>query len=231
MTLKKHAHNAARVSRDVYCFKLDAWELYKVDQAAALWAGYDPRSMSMSDIMKPSEVIAAKQMLVSWIVSGELFANSTTNYFAKIGNYSDSLVSRQGLELVARKRGLFPAFLFDTLAPLEEPTSVLDRQNRLLPKNQGSVVDATAIMCAPNRGGRPQEYDWDAFVMEIISRANQPDGLPPKQADLVDEMLGWFADTYGKEPAESSVKDRISKIYRYLSQAKNLGHDVSGPSG
>ena len=197
-------------------------ELFTVDQAAALWAGYDPGSMSMSDTMKPSEVIAAKQMLISWIVSSDLFANSTTNYFARIGNYSDSLVSRQGLELAARKRGLFPAFLFDTLGPLEHLSSLLDRENRPLPKSQAPVVvDATAMMPALNRGGRPQEYDWDAFVMEIISRANHPDGLPETQAALVNEMLGWFADTYSKEPAESAVKDRISKIYRYLSKAKN----------
>jgi hypothetical protein len=71
-----------------------------------------------------------------------------------------------------------------------------------------------------NRGGRPAEYDWDTFVMEVIRRANL-DGLPEKQADLIREMLVWFQTIFGQEPAESAVKKRISKIYSYLAKAKN----------
>jgi hypothetical protein len=57
--------------------------------------------------------------------------------------------------------------------------------------------------------------------MEIVRRANLPDGLPDTQADLVRDMLTWFQTTYGQEPADSAVKARISKIYRYLEEAKN----------
>ena len=59
--------------------------------------------------------------------------------------------------------------------------------------------------------------------MEIIRRANLPDGLPETQADLVRDMLAWFLDASGREPAESAVKQRISKIYAHLRQARNLG--------
>lgn len=69
-----------------------------------------------------------------------------------------------------------------------------------------------------NKGGRPQEYDWDTFVVEIIRRANTPDGLPETQAELIRDMLTWFSETCGREPAESSVKGRIAKIYQYLAR-------------
>jgi hypothetical protein len=208
-------------------------ELFTVNQAAALWGGYDPTSLWMSDSMKPSEVVAAKQILLSCILGGELLANTSSNFLARIGDHSDSLVARGDLERIARKRSIFPAFLFDTLSPLAEPTDILHRHNRPLPAVEGVKDDPALAIPAPkpNRGGRPVEYDWDAFIGEIIRRANQPDGLPDKQADLVAAMLGWFANIYGKEPAESAVKHRISKIYRHLEQAKNTDREVSGLSG
>lgn len=70
------------------------------------------------------------------------------------------------------------------------------------------------------RSGRPEAYDWDTFVFEIIRRANSPDGLPETRAELVRDMLEWFSLTYGKEPSESSVKSRISQIYKYLEKVK-----------
>ena len=57
-------------------------------------------------------------------------------------------------------------------------------------------------------------------MLEIVLRANKPDGLPDSQADLVRDMQQWFADTIDSEPAESSIKARISKIYKYLTDAK-----------
>ena len=57
--------------------------------------------------------------------------------------------------------------------------------------------------------------------MEIIRRANAVDGLPEKQAELVGEMMGWFSENYDTEPAVSSVKQRISKIYKYLADHKS----------
>lgn len=71
-------------------------------------------------------------------------------------------------------------------------------------------------------GGRPQLYDWDLFHAEVVRVANEPDGIPDKQADLVRHMLSWYSDRGEKEPAESSVKAKISRIYKYLDKAKNL---------
>ena len=196
-------------------------DVFKVDQAAALWAGYDPAGLYMTDRMKPSEVYAAKQMLVSGIMSGELPANSSANrLMVSIGDYSETLVSRTELEKFARKRKLFPAFLFDTLAPFEGTGGISGNGKpptaRTLPSDPPSNPPAPI-----DRGGRPAEHDWNAFFLEIVRRANRPDGLPETQAELVRDMLAWFLSTYGREPAESSVKERVSKVYKHLAKAEN----------
>lgn len=193
-------------------------DLFTVEQAAALWAGFDPARVSSVDVYKPSEVIAARQMLIAAIAGNKLPADTSSNVFVNIGNHNASLVSRADLEVFARTLNLFPAFLFDTLAPFEASGQLLQSQET--PRIR--TVDPPPAVRPTGRGGRPQEHDRDSFVLEIISRANQPDGLPETQAELVRSMLDWFQQKYGREPAESSVKDRISKIYRYLQAAKNL---------
>lgn len=192
-------------------------DLFTVAQAAALWINADPASMRVLDSLNPPEFSAVKQMLTAGIVNGELQADTSTNALRMIGDHTNSLVSRIDLEAFARKRNFFPNFLFDTLAPFQQedlsaPRARANQPN--LPLPQASVPS--------NRGGRPAQYDWDSFMMEIVRRANLPDGLPEKQADLVRDMLSWFQTAYDQEPAESAVKARISKIYKYLGQVKNL---------
>jgi hypothetical protein len=63
------------------------------------------------------------------------------------------------------------------------------------------------------RRGRPS-HDWEAFYIEIIRRANTPDGLPDKQADLEQSMLVWCQSKWGKEPGISTVREKISPIYK-----------------
>lgn len=192
-------------------------DIFTVDQAAALWCGFDPAKISPADSYKPSEVVAARQMLTSAIIGKILKADTTTNGAALIGIHANSLVARNDLEAFAQQKGLYPAFLFDTLAAFEKNEGSV----RVAHHNLSDLSKPNTMPQMPNRGGRPQEYDWDAFTMEIIRQANLPDGLPETQADLVRNMLLWFQSTYGQEPAESAVKSRISKIYRYLAEAKN----------
>ncbi len=207
-------------------------DIFTVEQAAALWCGLDPSKLSIVRSSNPSEFHAVKQMLTGAIIVGELPADASTNFFSGIGDHSETLVARSALEAFARSRNQFPAFLFDTLAPFNQRfTGPMPTIKSLLESRIEALRQAPDIQGgdqAPvNRGGRPTEYDWDALTMEIIRHANSPDGLPEKQADLVREMLGWFSETYGTEPAESSVKQRISRIYKYLanhkSKAKNSG--------
>ncbi len=191
-------------------------DAFSVDQAAALWCGFDPSKYRLFDQQAPSEVLAIKQMLTAAIVGQALIADSSGNSYSIIGNYSESLVTRKNLQEYAKSKSVFPAFLFDTLAPFPAPPNSLGVSTSLQAKQ------ASQTKVGANPGGRPPEYDWDSFTMEIIRLANTPDGLPETQAELIQTMLEWFNNSYDKEPAESSVKSRISKIYKYLREGKNL---------
>ena len=71
---------------------------------------------------------------------------------------------------------------------------------------------------AANKGGRPRKYDWDAFTREIIRTANSPDGLPTDPSGGIDraaiqrQMLDWCAKNWLDVPADSVVRERLSKI-------------------
>lgn len=194
-------------------------EVFTVNQAAALWCGIDPSMMKTIDIWSPSEAIAIKQMLTGAIVTGQLQASSAANALSSIGDYSKSLVSRHDLKTYAEKRKLYPAFLFDTLAPFGKAETLQSSPTWHRPE---PVATPVATNADRKVGGRPPTYDWDSFILEVICRANSLDGLPVTQAELIRDMLQWFLDTYGVEPAESAVKQRISKIYNYRKKAKNL---------
>lgn len=193
-------------------------EFFTVDQAAALWCGLEPSIINPYSRSNSSEVVAIKQMLVGAIITGELLANSEANSFSFIGDYSKSLVSRHDLKSYAHQRQLYPAFLFDTLAPFGN-TQTLQASPHL---RRSEPVEPVTVKTVRNVGGRPPEYDWDSFILEVICRANSLDGLPDTQSELIRDLLQWFSDVYGVEPAESAVKQRISKIYNYLKKAKNL---------
>src|SRR5262245_22356281 len=99
----------------------DAWryvDAFRVDQAAALWAGeHPPQSESgIADDIR-NRIAPHKQMLFGAISTGKLKANHSTNVWHTSGNYNSSIVERDELVRFARTKGLFPAFLFDTIAP------------------------------------------------------------------------------------------------------------------
>jgi hypothetical protein len=195
---------------------------FSVDQASALWCGYDPANFESSFSRIPSEVLATKQLLIGGIVSGTLPADSTHNYMHSIGDFSKSLLARTNLEKFARAKNLFPAFLFDTLSPFQRDSRSYMNPFITLPTPLPQAAKQESVPVS-SRGGRPTEYDWDSFTLEIIRRANNLDGLPDSQAELIRDMQQWFANTFDTEPAESSIKSRISKIYRYLTDAKAKG--------
>jgi hypothetical protein len=63
-----------------------------------------------------------------------------------------------------------------------------------------------------NLGGRPRKYDWDAFAAEMMRIANTPDGLPDRHT-LTEQMKNWCTENFAEEPADSAIRDRISKLY------------------
>ncbi len=64
--------------------------------------------------------------------------------------------------------------------------------------------------------GRPPAYDWDAFYIEVIRIANTSDGLPTTQSELERKMAQWFVNRYDKEPGETTLKDRVRRIYKHV---------------
>ena len=194
-----------------------AWALVDaltVNQAACLWVGAEPTESDTErkyrgKTAELDRVAAVKQMLSAAIRAGELSADPSANPMAMIGDDSKTLVSRETLREFAETKNQRPAFLFDTLLPQEV-------------KHGGDVSDdgIAPSRIARSRGGRPAEYDWDTFVIEIIRIADM-DSLPEKQSELKERMLQWCEDTWGKQPAESSVKSRISNIYNKLGRVKN----------
>jgi hypothetical protein len=94
-----------------------------------------------------------------------------------------------------------------------------------MPDTRGEELpESESALPAKSKGGRPREYDWDALTIEVIRIANSLDGLPETQTELIEQLLQWCENTWGKQPADSSVKSRVSKIYNEL----GLGQKLSG---
>ena len=141
---------------------LSDWEfvdVLTVEQAACLWVGVPPRTpvplrMSPGEEARISSVL---QALSGAIVSGALIADSSKNFSANIGIYRASLVTREALRAFATSKGQRPAFLFDTLMSSADEVAVA------VP-----IEGTDSIEPDKRKGGRPLEYDWDAFMVEII---------------------------------------------------------------
>lgn len=138
-------------------------------------------------------------MLTGAIASGELKADTKTNVMASIGDHKKSLVTRADLMAFAESRKERPAFLFDTMLKSTETR----------PKGEPAGQQI-------NKGGRPAEWDWDTFFLEIIRIANTPDGLPDTRAELAEIMRNWFVDECDDHPADTTLEDRIRPIYQYF---------------
>jgi len=72
-------------------------------------------------------------------------------------------------------------------------------------KHGASASQASSPARVKAKGGRPAEYDWHGFIIEIIRIADL-DSLPERQSELMSRMLDWCNQTWGREPAESSAE-------------------------
>ena len=69
------------------------------------------------------------------------------------------------------------------------------------------------------RGGRPAQYDWDAFWIEVCRRLYE-NGPPKTQSQLVDEMLNWFIDRGDENIDQRTIQKKIAKLLKVLSIEK-----------
>ena len=65
----------------------------------------------------------------------------------------------------------------------------------------------------PKRG-RPREYDWDRFYIELAVEADL-NSLPNTQAECEAWAQEWFEKHYRKSPAISVIREKISPIYTH----------------
>jgi hypothetical protein len=86
-----------------------------------------------------------------------------------------------------------------------------------LPQSEVEMVDDPA----PRGVGRPVEYDWASLQAEIV-RVADLDGLPAKQSELVERLLQWCENEWGRQPAESAIKARVSEIYNRLGRGQKF---------
>lgn len=98
-----------------------------------------------------------------------------------------------------------------------------DRQaiEMLLPGVQlaASTVTVVATGARPRPTGRPPKWDWEGVLAYVVSRAQQPDGLPTgpgAQAQLEKLMSDWFIEETGDAPAPSQIRQRASSVSRLL---------------
>lgn len=67
----------------------------------------------------------------------------------------------------------------------------------------------------PVRRGAPQKYDWDRFWVEVCRRVFE-DGVPATQGEFVRLMLDWFGETGASVPDHSTVKKKLSPLWRQI---------------
>jgi hypothetical protein len=65
--------------------------------------------------------------------------------------------------------------------------------------------------------GRKRTGLWDEFHVEVAKYLLQHHALPKKQSELVQHCQNWFSDTFGEEPPESEIKEKVSLYYKKLS--------------
>jgi len=79
-----------------------------------------------------------------------------------------------------------------------------------------SRVDASVV----SRQGRKAKYEWDEFYIEIAVKADL-DALPESQAELEKYMADWCLENWGEQPAVSTIRSKISPIYRHPRKINN----------
>ena len=78
-------------------------------------------------------------------------------------------------------------------------------------------TEADAVAPESNRApkgkpGRQPDYDWDAFIREMMRLANSINGLPEPRARIADHMAEWCQQKWGdKTPVDSTIREHIAK--------------------
>jgi hypothetical protein len=82
------------------------------------------------------------------------------------------------------------------------------------PLNSESA-DAEPQRDAVSRGGRPNKFLWDDVWIETCRYVHYK-GLPDVSAELMKYLQQWCEDQFGQQPADSTLKPKLRKLYTAL---------------
>jgi hypothetical protein len=99
------------------------------------------------------------------------------------------------------------------------PINVLwENVERIWKKPPRPSAQIVSLPDGKGKGGRPPKWDKSQFLLEIIRRANLPDGLPDRSV-LTGDMKEWCSKQWGSEPADSQLRAWIADVFQAI--AKN----------
>ena len=81
-------------------------------------------------------------------------------------------------------------------------------------------------------GGRPREYDWPGFAVEMVRRF-RANALPERKGECEAQMLLWCSDHWAREPAASTFREWVATFYNELiaDHAAHRPPKISGEVG
>ncbi|MCB9983633.1 MAG: hypothetical protein H6861_08200 [Rhodospirillales bacterium] len=106
--------------------------------------------------------------------------------------------------------------LYPAADPVDIPFRVTYQGRHLIGESNEGLEDdpdiLAKIQAAQIKRGRKPVYDWQEFHVQV-GHYMMKNGLPDKQLVLVNEMQNWCKTHWGKAPAESEIKKRVSLYY------------------
>ncbi|MBF0354927.1 MAG: hypothetical protein HQL43_06810 [Alphaproteobacteria bacterium] len=93
--------------------------------------------------------------------------------------------------------------------------------------SSSGALEASARRSGP---GAPQKYDWDGFWIEACRHVHD-EGIPSTQAAMVRDLLDWFDAKGGSSPDPSTVKKKVSRLWKALHPSASSSSRRSGDEG
>jgi hypothetical protein len=86
------------------------------------------------------------------------------------------------------------------------------RRGRLVLANRKPAAPSNRKTRQHPCGGRPQKFLWDDIWIETC-RYVHDEGLPARQAELMRYLQQWCENQFGEQPADSTLKPKLRKLY------------------
>jgi hypothetical protein len=71
----------------------------------------------------------------------------------------------------------------------------------------------------PRKLGRPPEFAWEAFHVEVADQIKNG-RMPSKKEAAIQQMVSWFENTQKQKPSRSAVSEKLTPYYRRFFSAE-----------